>query len=146
MLANSCMLHSWLARFCWRHFVLLDPSPCTTVGLYHYFCRMGVISLIPPECNECTWALSIVLDTRGYTHGGRDRCSLSPRHTRPGRGRRENGICKKESVRERERQREWEREMGVTLTTMKHLMELPDSWRAAWPFQFFALNLEFKGV
>lgn len=75
---------------------------------------MSVISLIPPECNECTWALSSVLDTRGYTHGGRDRCSLSPRHTRPGRGRRENGICKKESVRERETERVGERDGGNT--------------------------------
>lgn len=46
-----------------------------------------------PECSVCTWARSSALDTRGCTRGGRGRCSLSPRRTTTGHGRRENGIC-----------------------------------------------------
>lgn len=98
---NLCVLHSGLTGAHWGDIVLSEPSLCTTVSLFQYFCQMGVISFIPPECNGCTWAPSSVRDTQGYTHGGRDRCSLSPHHTRPGHGRQENGICKGEKERKR---------------------------------------------
>ena len=44
--------------------------------------------------NGCTWALSSDLDTRGCIPGRKDRCSLSPRHTRLGHGRLASGTCK----------------------------------------------------
>lgn len=68
---------------------------------FFFFCELlhlnsfppAVLWSVSPGCSGCTWALSSGLDTRDCTHGGRDRCSLSPHHTRPGRGRQESGIC-----------------------------------------------------
>lgn len=98
---THCLLINWADFKIGIHsWVTLNPQPAQLHLLPTVSVKKGVIDSIPPECNGCTWALSSVLDTRGCTRGGMDRCSLSPRHTRPGHGRQENGVCDRERGRE----------------------------------------------